>query len=529
MQLTNAKNAAGKALCAARRATKGPNYRHIFVRSYSDLIFEKPRPQKNNYPAELRGLLDEANAVRHRILASRALVYWLVCCNLVLGVLILAAAFSGHLKGAIILGAILLALSALISFFVARRTGPSIYGAACKLDASAGLQDRLSTTIHFAGEEKPDSMVLSQRRDSLARLKGINARALFPLQMPLNARRTAALALVAVGLFAYRIKYGPPGLMLAHKVSRSHLSETVSSPLARVIESTPLYVPDRPKIDVLDAEAAAAAAGTAEKAGKELNSFPPATLPGANGSGIGQQNSRGLNPAESEANAHGSASQNQSQPNDTSHSDSTQESRGQSVPDQNSPKTASEGKSPSTGQSKANAQNSKAGSQSLGQQIVQALKEMMGNIMGQDASQSPAPPSPQSPGSTAQGQGGQAPESTGKLSQQPTANDAKAKETQGSSGKHSGAGNGTEQQVVQKPTEQGTSAPSDLIPERVPLDATDFRVQTHPRAMPGPGSSEVPLTHASLTGTASTNGAEQENIPMRYRQYVQRYFDQRQK
>ena len=154
------------------------------------------------------------------------------------------------------------------SFFVARRAGPSVYAAACKLDASAGLQDRLSTTLHFAAEEKPDSMILSQRRDSLSRLKVINTRALFPLQMPANARRTAALALVVVGLLAYRIKNAPPGLTLARKVSQTHLVEAIVSPLARVTENTKLNLLDRPQMDVLDAEAAAA--GTAENPEKGL-------------------------------------------------------------------------------------------------------------------------------------------------------------------------------------------------------------------------------------------------------------------
>ena len=108
-------------------------------------------------------------------------------------------------------------------------------------------------------------------------------------------------------------------------------------------------------------------------------------------------------------------------------------------------------------------------------------------------------------------------------------NDGKANETPGSPGKHSGAGNGTQAQVLQKPTDPGGSSQTDLVPERVPIDATDFRVQTRSRAMPGPGSAEVPMTNASLTGAATTNGAAQENIPMRYRQYVQRYFDQGQK
>ncbi len=63
-------------------------------------------------------MLDETGVVRRRILANRFLVYWLACWNVVLGVLILAAAFSGHLKGAIIVAPILLALGAVASIVV---------------------------------------------------------------------------------------------------------------------------------------------------------------------------------------------------------------------------------------------------------------------------------------------------------------------------------------------------------------------------------------------------------------------------
>jgi hypothetical protein len=476
----------------------------------------------------LRGLLDETGVVRRRILANRFLVYWLACWNVVLGVLILAAAFSGHLKGAIVMAPILLALGAAASVVVAKRKGPSLYGAASRLDASAGLQDRLSTTIHFAAEEKPDWMVLNQRRDALTRLKSINARALFPLQMPATVRHTAVAALITVGFLAYRVKYGPPGLTLAHKVSQTHLVEAVITPLARVIRNVPLNVVDRQQ-DVLDAEAAAAAGLTAKEE-KEPN-IPTLGQPGANDSAaMSHQNSQPLFPIDSSDAQHGPQSPNQSQGNSTSPSDSTQQGQQQNASNQNSQKGAGDGKSASNSPSQANGQGSKGGQQSLGQKLMQALKDMMGNNTAQDSSQSPSQSSQQTQGPSTQGQGGQPSDSGGKGSQQSATNDAKGHDTPGNSGPHSGAGNGTSQPPAPKAGEQNNaSAQNNLVPERVPLDASDFRVQTHPRAMPGPGSAEVPITNATLTGTATTNGAEQQNIPMRYRQYVQRYFDQGQK
>ncbi len=537
MKITNGKNASGRDLRVVPRLPRWADYRHIFAQSSSNPIFEKPRPQGIHYPQELGSLLAETGVVRRRILANRSLVYWLACWNFVLGMLVLVAAFSSHLRSAIVLAAILLAIGAVVSFFVARHTGPSVYAAACKLDESAGLQDRLSTTLHFAAEEKPGSIILSQRRDSLSRLKVINTRALFPLQMPANARRTALLALVVVGLLAYRIKNAPPGLTLARKVSQSHLVEAIVSPLARVTENAKLNLLDRPQIDVLDAEAAAA--GTAENPEKGSNSLPPGALPSRAGSGDDQKKSSALNPEDSKAIESGPPSQNQSQQNqsqanNTSPSDSTQEGRGQNPLDQDSPKPGSGAKGDSSSQPKVNNDGSKANQQSLGQKIEQALKDMMGSMIGLPSNQEPNTPSPQPQRSSSQGQGGQIPQPGGDSGQQPEgsdgkSNEEKANETPGGPGKHTGVGNGTQQQVLQKPTDPGGSAQTDLVPERVPLDATDFRVQTHPRAMPGPGTSEVPMTNASLTGAATTNGAAQENIPMRYRQYVQRYFDQGQK
>jgi hypothetical protein len=530
MQITSAKNAPGRDLRALPRAPQGEGYRHIFAQSNSDPILEKPSPQKAHYPQELRGLFREASVVRRRILANRFLVYWLACWNFVLGMLILAAAFSSHLKGDVILAPVLLAIGAAVSFVVARRKGPSLYGAASQLDASAGLQDRLSTTIHYAAEDDPDWMILHQRRDALERLKGVNTRSLFPLRVPVTARRTVAIALVAMGFFAYRVKYGPPGFTLARKVSQTHLAQAVISPLARVVRNAPLNVVDRPHMDVLDAEAAAAAGMTAKNE-KVPNLFPPAGQPGANdSSAFSHQNSPALYPSDAKDSPHGPQSQNQSQPNSNSPSDSAQQGQGQNASNQNSQKGASDGKSPSTNPSQANGQGSKGGQQSLGQKLMQALKDMVGNATAQDSNQSPSQSAQQTQGPSAQGQGGQPAQSAGKGAQQPALNDAKAKDTQGSSGKHSGAGNGTQQQPAQKQGEQNNaSAQNNLVPERVPLDASDFRVQTHPRAMPGPGGAEVPITNATLTGTATTNGAEQQNIPMRYRQYVQRYFDQGQK
>lgn len=473
-------------------------------------------------------MIDEAAVVRARILVNRSLVYWLMAWNIILGLMILAAAFASSIRAPIVTAAILVAASAVVSFALARRGAPSFYAAACHLDAAAGLDDRLSTTVHFAAAADPDWMILYQRRDALARLKRVNARVLFPLQMPAAIRRTAALAVITVGFLAYRIKYGPPAHTLVHQASQAHVAEVLISPLARVIQDGPLSVLNPPKTDTLDAEAEAA--GFTSKNEKEPIFPPPVGQPSANDSGaLSSQNSPPLYPTDSKDPQRGPKSSGPSPSNSGSRSDSSQQGQQKSGSEQNSPNGASNAKSASASQPQASGQASKGGEQSLGQKLLQALKDMMGNTTAQDSSQSPSQSSQQMQGPSAQGQGGQPSESSGKGSQQSALNDAKPKDVPSNSGSHSGAGNGTQQQSAAKPADQNASAQNNLIPERVQLDASDFRVQTHPRAMEGPGSAEVPLTNAAVSGNVTTNGAELQNIPMRYREYVQRYFDQAQK
>jgi hypothetical protein len=469
-----------------------------------------------------------AGVVRRRILANRSLSYWLAFLDCILGALILAAAFSGHLKGATILGGVFIVAGAVGSFLLARRKGPSLYGAACQLDAMAGLQDRLSTTMHLAADENPGWMIFHQRRDALARLKNVNARALFPLKMPATVRRTAAIALVAAGLIAYRIEYGPPAFTLIHKAAQTRVAEAVIVPLVRAIESAPLNLFNRREPDVLDEEAAAA--GMPNHDEKTPPVFPFGEPNANNSNGPGQQNSPGLFPTDSKGNERSNQAQNQmqSQGNASQNPDQNHEQNGTNP---NSQRGASDGKTPAANQSQSNGGASKGGQQSLGQKLVDALKQMMGNMSGQDGNQSPSQPPPDTQAPSTQGQGGQSSGRQGKGGQQASLNDDKAKVTPANSGAHSGAGNGTQQQSAQKPPtpDAAQQNSANLVPERVTLDASDFRVQTHPRAMPGPGTAEVPLTNASATGAATTNGAEQEDIPLRYRNYVQRYFDQEQK
>jgi hypothetical protein len=527
MQPTGYKNASG--LSFSSTAGIRPDAAPLpFSAQSSAPIFEKPGPKITHYPEELHALMDQAALVRRRILANRSLGYWFVSLNWILGALILAAAFSRHLRAAGILAVIFVLVAAVGSFLLAKRKGPSVYGAACQLDAMAGLQDRLSTTVYFGAAEDPGWMILHQRRDALAQLKNLNASALFPLQMPATIRRTLAMALVAAGFVVYRIEYGPPALTLIHKAAQTHVAEALISPLVRAVESTPLNVFSQRTPDVLDEEAATA--GMPNHDEKTPPVFPFGEPNTNNSDGPGQENSPGLFPTDSKGSQRTNQSQNQMQSQGDA-SQSSDQSHEQNGANPNSQKGASNGKTPAANQGQSNGAPSKGGQQSLGQKLVDALKQMMGSMSGQDANQSPSQPPPDTQGPSAQGQGGQSSGTQGKGGQQASLNDDKAKNTPANSGAHSGAGNGTQQPSAQKqPTLDAAQQNSaNLVPERVTLDASDFRVQTHPRAMPGPGTAEVPLTNATATGAATTNGAEQEDIPLRYRQYVQRYFAQGQK
>ena len=66
-------------------------------------------------------------------------------------------------------------------------------------------------------------------------------------------------------------------------------------------------------------------------------------------------------------------------------------------------------------------------------------------------------------------------------------------------------------------------------PDKVDLNYEDPRGGARVRASAGPGSAQVPVTDATPGSVAAVNGAEQESIPLRYRLYVQHYFDHSEK
>ena len=97
--------------------------------------------------------------------------------------------------------------------------------------------------------------------------------------------------------------------------------------------------------------------------------------------------------------------------------------------------------------------------------------------------------------------------------------DSQQKATQNSS---SGAGS---QQGSKELKKDQAALPVNAVPDRVALESNGFKEQTRMRIDGGTGTARVPVRDVSPQAVAVTNGAEQENIPARYRLYVQRYFE----
>ena len=165
--------------------------------------------RRQDFPAELRGLIDVALAARERILANRFLHGWIRWSAWILAGLLVAAAISPRLAIPFISAVVGLVLAAVVIGLGTWRTRPSTYEVACKLDSAAGLHDRLSTAIYFGTAGSPDEMVLCQRQDALKHLTRVNPRALFAVRLPVSARRSVLLAMAVAGLLVYRVYYQP--------------------------------------------------------------------------------------------------------------------------------------------------------------------------------------------------------------------------------------------------------------------------------------------------------------------------------
>ena len=449
---------------------------------------------------ELRGLIATLNVIRRRVFANSLLRNGVKCFVCLLVGLIAAALVIANFGGAVISITALAALGVIGIFAWTWGTRPSNYDAARRLDSVAGLKDRLSTAIFLGAIEDSTGIVGEQRKDALARLAGLDARRFFPVELPANLRRAGVLALVVTGLFAYRIHHRAPLTAFLQNTAHSPLVQSLLAPIAHAMEN------DLQRTLALVNRKQDAAGEQAERA----DAVNTDDLWKSDQAGEEQKDSSNANAAEP--------------PQDQMEPDGNQEGEPSGDPRQSdSYSQAQEGKSGdqnSSGKSQAqqNEQQGPEGRQSLGQSLMQALKNMLSNSPSQQSnnrSQQPnAQGTPQAGNSQQPGQN-----ESDKRGDSRGNSDAKQKASQTAS---EGAGSQLGSKELSK---DQTANPVNAVPDRVALEAGNYKEQTRMKIAPEAGAAQLADRGLAPQQNAITNGAEQENIPARYRFYIQRYFE----
>lgn len=472
---------------------------------------------KTKYSPELYPLIDAIGVVRRRTLANAFLGNWLMWLSWILVGLVIVAAFSRRLAPPLIWSAVLLGVGGFAAAAWAWWTRPSAYFLAYKLDSSSGLYDRLSTALHFGTVQNPDPITRYQRRDAAERLNKLDPPALFPIHMPVFARRTLILALLVGGLFVYRVRYNPPILALVRKASGSNGQKSVFSPLVAMKKEL-LALMNRDTSDVQQAAADAetvpglADAKNADQSLGDKNGLGP--------DGDWDEDSSAENPGQPGEQGdpqQGDASQGQGQ--DASQAAEAPQQQQQQQSDPNQPQSAGE-----NGERSGSEQQSSDGQQSASNSVMQALKNLMKNMEGQQSNSSGAAGGQPAANGASQ-QGGNSPGQGAKSDTPKEASDQKdAGAPSGSQKPGGGAGNGS-MPVPKQPAKAPALRANNMVPDRVDLESSNFRQQGRIRTTAAPGEAQVPLRDIKPQPTAAIKGAEQENIPERYRLYVQRYFE----
>jgi hypothetical protein len=161
-------------------------------------------------------------------------------------------------------------------------------------------------------------------------------------------------------------------------------------------------------------------------------------------------------------------------------------------------------------------------SQSIPQSMMQALKNMMTNSSGQQQTGG-RPNQPQQPNSQGAQQSGDSHQPGN--SQDDSKNDSRGRsdaQQKSSENSSSGAGN----QAGTKELKSGLESHQvKAVPDRVALASSGFKDPTRVRNATDTGTSGIATSNATPQAVTAINGAEQEDIPARYRLYVQHYFE----
>jgi hypothetical protein len=507
---------------SARTVKPASFLRRVWVSVFSSnpretLTFDFPSSQeltldKGSYSPDLADLVDALKIVQSRVLANAFLLRWFGLLRWILLGLIIAAMFSAHMSLMLFLAGGLVALSAGGAAAWVWWSKPSAYRLAYELDSVTGLCDRLSTAIHFGAVEHPDPLLLRQRRDAAGRLKGVDPKTLFPLRMPAFATSVLALLVILSGLFAYRSHFHSPMLSLMHGVSGASLQKSVMSPLAAVKnELLALVERDAETPQTAIDKDAVPGLADAKDADKQL----------AGENGIDPDDD-----SEQEADSNSPTTQGEEgdlqQGGPTSQGQDAGQAAGgpqQQMGSTNQKQPQGAGQNGEQGGSDQQPQ----GQSPAGNSVMQALKNLMKNMAGDQAgSQGQAGGQPSSSGSSQQ-----AGNSAGQGAKSDDAKDTTDQKSSGSTSDSqkpgSGAGNGSTPLPSQ--SKPAPAIAGNLVPDRVDIQANNYRQQGQIRTLAIPGDAQVPLRDVKPQPTAAVKGAEQENIPERYRLYVQRYFE----
>ncbi|MDP9170757.1 MAG: hypothetical protein M3N54_09085 [Acidobacteriota bacterium] len=119
-------------------------------------------------------------------------------------------------------------------FYRVRRLIPSDYAAAVRVDRNAGLQDALSTALHFSRERS--EFAAPQRQQAEDAAAGVNLEAAVPFTMPRSLYLMAGLAVLASALVAVRF-FSTHGLDLRPPLTEVLFEDSAAGPRAKQKQS----------------------------------------------------------------------------------------------------------------------------------------------------------------------------------------------------------------------------------------------------------------------------------------------------
>ncbi|MGH9681389.1 MAG: hypothetical protein ACRD4Y_15690 [Candidatus Acidiferrales bacterium] len=465
--------------------------------------------RKQDCAPELHGLIDTVKKIRQKILANIFLEGWAVWTSWILIGLLAVFAISARFGMVLILAGGLAAAGAAFLLIWTWRTRLSTYQTACRVDAAARLQDRVSTAIFLGDSKNPGGMIERQRGDALSRIGNVEWKGLFPLRMSAAERRALVLLLAAGGLFVYRIHHQPPLTALFHLAARSPLVQSVLSPLVNRMEN----------------DLQRAVALVTSKPDALGNGAAPDQSTSSHDDLWQSNNDKNADAKETQPNnlegGEGDAPQEQLQtPRDQNSSQSSdswqQENSGPQSQNGKNP-----GESPSSNSQKASEmQSQQKPGESLSQSLMRALKNMMASSPNQQSrsreGRQPSADGAQQSGNTHQPGDNE----SDKKGDSRGNSDSKDNPTQTAS---NGAGSQPGLKGMKK--DLSPAHPVNAVPDRVALESSGFKDQTRMRIDTDTGTSQLALRNQNVQSGVVINGAEQENIPPRYRLYVQRYFE----